>query len=233
MKPLILFDMDGTLITIDNKMRHVNTNDVKSPKEQMKKIAIQHGVPPNIVIPLNRMAHIWNQTIRYLEEKGYSDDEINIVISELDKQFMVEEKADHAVSVLLPNTLATLETLSSLGYEMGIVTTASRESYNHISRSPDYGNFGIYFKYSVTRSECRYVKPDPEPINKIIVPLSLDTFIFVGDTEHDARATQSAGGKFILINTRKHNDEIKFSMNPVAVIETIIELPDILQFTQI
>ena len=64
MKPLILFDMDGTLITIDNKLRHVNTNGVKSPKEQMKKIAIQHGVPPNIVKPLNRMAHIWNKTIR-------------------------------------------------------------------------------------------------------------------------------------------------------------------------
>ena len=230
MKPLILFDLDGTLITANKKMNHLNTEIIGSPKEEMKKIAAQHGVPPDIINSLNRMAHIWNQTRKYLNENGCPEGKIQTVMAELNGQFMVEERADHKVSALWPDTLETLQILTELGYEMGVVTTASKESYEHISQSSNYGCFGNYFEYAITRSECKYIKPDPEPIKRLLKLYNNPKFVYVGDTDHDAIASMSAGGIFILINTRSHSEEAILAMSPAKVIISLKELPSVLKF---
>ncbi len=229
MKPLLLFDMDGTLIIQEKKPEYQGTTTHYGPylsiKHQMKEIVVKHGVPEPLVAPLNRMAHIWNTTRHYLEENHYSEAEINAVMTEINVPFMVEERADHEISVLLPGTVSGLEALSKLGYEMGLVTTASRESYDRISRDPIYGCFGAYFKHSITRDDCRYIKPDPEPIHRILRNHDQDDFIFIGDSDHDAQACQAAGGSFVLINTRDYDSETIDSLNPFLVIDRLDELP--------
>jgi len=232
-QPLILFDMDGTLIiqkerpvTIEVTKFH---GSYKSVKDQMKEIAVKHGVPAEEVNALDRMAHIWNHTRRYVENHGYSEARIQTVIDEIGVPFMAEDRADHAVSELLPDTMAALESLKHSGYEMGLVTTASRESYDRISSHNDFGCFGDYFRYSVTRDECNYIKPEPEPIHRILEHFGRDDFVYVGDTDHDAQASHAAGGLFVLINTRNYGDETIKSLNPDAVIDNLRELPLTLQ----
>ena len=145
-KPILLFDMDGTLIIQGDKPAYTGTitqhSSYMSIKRHMKEIVVKRGVPPERVMGLNRMAHIWNTTRQYLEDHGYSDEQIQTVIDEINVPFMVEERADHAVSVLLPGTIEGLDSLKRLGYEMGLVTTASRESYDRISNQNEYGCFG-------------------------------------------------------------------------------------------
>jgi phosphoglycolate phosphatase-like HAD superfamily hydrolase len=112
---------------------------------------------------------------------------------------------------------------------MGVVTTASRESYEWISGHEDYGRFGEYFRHSVTRDDCRYIKPEPEPIHRILSMFNRDDFIYIGDADHDAQACQAAGGRFVLMNTREYDAETMESMSPDAVIENLLELPAALQ----
>jgi len=231
-KPLLLFDMDGTLIIPMNKPKYTVTTTGKdsyeSIKTQMKKIAVKHGVPSDLVTKLDRMSHIWNVTRRFLEEKALSNEEIQTIMDELNVPFMVEEKADHACSVLIPNTLEALNSLKNLGYEMGIVTTASRESYDRISRQNDYGYFGRFFKHSITRDDCWYIKPDPEPIERILKLFKRNDFAYIGDSDHDALACRKVGGIFVLLNTRKFDLKSINKLQPKAIINNLTELPDAL-----
>ncbi|MCW4013493.1 MAG: HAD family hydrolase [Candidatus Bathyarchaeota archaeon] len=232
MKPLILFDMDGTLIIQEKPPEYQGTKTHYGPymsiKAQMKEIVIKHGVPSELVFPLNRMALIWNATRLYLEEHDYTDAEIKAVMTEINEPFMVEERADHEISVLIPDTIPGLEALQKLGYEMGLVTTASRESYDRISSDHAYGCFGDYFKHSITRDESRYIKPDPEPINRILELYNRDEFVYIGDSDHDAYACNAAGGRFVLLNTRCYDIDTVDMFSPYAVIERLSELPEIL-----
>ena len=235
MKPLILFDMDGTLIIQEKPPEYKGTKTHYGPylsiKSQMKEIVIKHGVPSELVMPLDRMATIWNTTRKYLEDNDYPDSEIKAVMTEINEPFMVEERADHEISVLIPDTIPGLKKLKDLGYTLGLVTTASRESYDRISRGKNYGRFGEYFKHSITRDECHYIKPDPEPFNRILDLYNRDDFVYIGDSDHDAYACTAAGGRFVLLNTRCYDEETVGPFSPYAVITRLSELPAVLEKT--
>ena len=233
MKPLILFDMDGTLIIQQERPVYTGTSTTHSSymsvKSHMKEIVVKHGVPAELVMNLDRMAYIWNNTRHYLEDNGCSEKQINAIVDEINVPFMIEERADHAVSVLLPGTIEGLESLRQQGYRMAAVTTASRESYDRISTSEKYGSFGKYFSYSITRDDCKYIKPDPEPIHRVLEHFMTDDFIYVGDADHDAQACSSACGRFVLINTRRYDEATIESLRPDAVIDDLRQLPSALE----
>jgi len=233
MKSLLLFDMDGTLIIQQERPVYTGVSTTHSSymsiKSQMKAIAVKHGVPPELIMDQDRMAHIWNTTQHYLEDNGYNEQQIDSIIAEINVPFMAEERADHAVSVLLPGTIEGLEQLKQLGYRMAVVTTASRESYDRISCSEQYGCFGEYFSPSVTRDDCKYIKPDPEPIHRVLDHFKTDNFVYVGDADHDAQACSAACGKFVLINTRRYDEATIESLRADAVIDDLRQLPAVLE----
>jgi len=232
-KPLLLFDMDGTLIKMTDASRHsqrIRHNvSYGSVKHRMKEIAAAHGVPYEDVSNLERMAHIWNAARAYADHNGFPEEDTQALMSAINVPFMEEEKADHAISVLIPGTVEALTTLRDLGYEMALVTTASRWSVERILGSPEYGRLGRFFTHTVTRDDCTYVKPDPEAIEKALRLYGRDGFVYIGDSDHDAEAAKVAGGAFILINTRCYEQEHIKRLEPDAVITGPDELPDVLQ----
>ena len=232
-KPLLLFDMDGTLIKMTDASRHSQHTrhnlSYGSVKHRMKKIAAAHGVPYEDVSSLERMAHIWNAARAYADQNGFSEEDTQALMSSINVPFMEEEKADHAMSVLIPGTAEALTTLRDMGYEMALVTTASRWSVERILGSPEYGRLGRFFTHTVTRDDCSYVKPDPEAIEKALRLHGRDGFIYIGDSDHDAEAANAAGGAFILINTRCYDQEHIKQLKPSVVIIGPGELPGVLQ----
>jgi phosphoglycolate phosphatase-like HAD superfamily hydrolase len=232
LKPLLLFDMDGTLIILKHRPKYRGTITHHTPfmsiKVRMKEIAVSHGVPVEEVKDMNRMAYIWNRVRSYLEEDGRSQKEIQDIIYEINGPFMVQERSEHDLSVLLPGTLSGLYALKSMGYEMGLVTTASRKSYDRLSTSDDFGRFGDFFSLSITRDDCDYIKPDPEPINRMMELCGRDDVVYVGDSDHDALAAKAAGARFVLINTRDYDEETINSFSTDGVIDNLSQLPELL-----
>jgi HAD superfamily hydrolase (TIGR01549 family) len=227
-KHLLLFDMDGTLILERKETRFENTTAqcLQQSRQQMRTIAISYGIPSSIIDPLNRMAHIWNGARRYAENNSYSTDKTFRLMTELNEPFSQQEKGEHSKSILLPGTIETLATLHGGEYPLGIVTTASRAGYERISKSKKFGSFGRYFAHSITRDDCDYIKPDPEPIIRILKLFNRSDFIYVGDSDHDAEAAKAAGGRFILVNTKQHNEETLLQINPDRIIDSLRELPE-------
>jgi HAD superfamily hydrolase (TIGR01549 family) len=230
-KPLLLFDMDGTLIipkevTSDGKAS-INTMGLQS-RQQMKRVAASFGVPQSEIDSINRMATVWNYARRYAEAHSYGDEKITGMMTGLNEFFSRQEELEHSISVLLPSTVETLEDLKRRHYTLGVVTTASRKGFERISRSNEFGCFGRYFTHSVTRDDCNYIKPDPEPIKKILQHLGRSDFLYIGDSDHDAEAAKAAGGRFILINTRPYDEEMIRKIQPDRMIDRLSELPDLI-----
>jgi len=229
---LLLFDMDGTLIHVKGSgvgLSHYVGRHAETPvKEEMKRLAALHGVPSEALCGLDRMSYIWNACRAHAIGSGYNEEDTAALMSAINGPFMDEERADHALSVLIPGTIEALETLRGLGHEMGLVTTASRWSVERMGGSPEYGCFSRFFAYTVTRDDCRYVKPHPEPILKSLNHFGRDDFLYIGDSDHDAEAARAAGGVFILVNTRGHDGEHVRRLDPAAVVSSLIELPRLL-----
>jgi phosphoglycolate phosphatase-like HAD superfamily hydrolase len=231
-RPLLLFDMDGTLIKMTDPSRHSQRvrhhTSYGSVKQRMKKLAVDHGVPAEELAGLERMAHIWNAARAYADHNGFPEEDTQALMSAINGPFMEEERADHAMSVLIPGTAEALTKLRDQGYEMALVTTASRWSVERLLGSPEHGRLGRFFTHTVTRDDCSYVKPDPEAIEKALRLYSIDDFVYIGDSDHDAEAANEAGGVFILVNTRGYDREHVKLLEPSAVITSLNELPDVL-----
>ena len=224
--------MDGTLIILKHKPKYHGSVTHHTPylsiKAQMKQVAIENGVPENLVMDLTRMAHIWNAVRRYSEEK-MSPDEVEELMRKINNPFMVEERSEHDVSELLPDTIPGLQGLRDEGYEMGLVTTASRESYERLSNSDEFERFGSFFPRSITRDDVNYIKPEPEPLNLMMKLAGRDDVVYVGDSDHDGLAAKAAGCRFVLINTREYDETTINSFSPDSVINRLTELQGILE----
>ena len=194
----------------------------------MKRTAVENGVPSRLVTDLTRMAHIWNAVRRHAEEH-MSPEVVDGLMTKINDLFMVEERSEHDISILLPDTITGLEVLKAQGYMLGLVTTASRWSYERLSNSDEFGRFGSFFTKSITRDDCRYIKPDPEPINRMKKLHNREDVVYVGDSDHDALAAHAAGCKFVLINTREYDQDAMNSFRPDGVISRLSELPGLLE----
>ena len=225
-----MFDMDGTLIDLEKKPKYTGLENKHksflSLKAQMKKIAAENGVPAEVVEDLDRMALIWNAVRKFGEDNGLAVSEL---MERINEPFMEHERDDHHISYLMQDTIPGLTSLKELGYEMNLVTTASRWSYDRISTSDDYGRFGSFFKNSITRDDVRYIKPDPQPLRKMMDLCSREEAVYIGDSDHDGYAASAVGCKFVLINTREYNKETLDLLKPDAVIEKLTQLPAVLE----
>jgi HAD superfamily hydrolase (TIGR01549 family) len=231
-KSLLLFDMDGTLITLKEVPDYHGVSTGYAPyvslRQEMKAIAASHGVPMEVYEGLSRMAHIWNRTREYAETRGFTESETWKLMDAINKPFTRHEAVDHERSYLIPGTNEALDALLNAGHVLGVVTTASRGAYERLSSSPEFGSFGKHFRHSITRDECSYIKPHPEPIARALRLFDRSDFYYIGDSDHDSQAAQAAGGFFILINTRRYDEKTIMSLNPHAVINNLGDLPDIL-----
>jgi HAD superfamily hydrolase (TIGR01549 family) len=232
-KPLLLFDMDGTLIIPRmekaDKTATIHSLSLQS-RQQMKNISHHYGVPLTELNSLNRMAHIWNRSRRYAETNGFNEKRITSMMARLNEPFNRQEELEHSLSVLLPGTIEVLESLQKNSYLLGMVTTASRAGFERISCSDEFGYFGRYFKHSITRDDCGYIKPDPEPINKVLRLFDRADFIYIGDSDHDAEATKAAGGSFILLNTKMYDEKMLQRIHPNGILDRLNELPDMISY---
>jgi HAD superfamily hydrolase (TIGR01549 family) len=228
--PLLLFDMDGTLIIprSDSDRKVTIHSPSFQSRQQMRSIAHSYGVPSIELLNLDRMAHIWNRARSYGEANCFSEERMANLMAELNIPFSRQEELEHFSSVLIPGTIEALEVLQKGTNILGMVTSASRAGYERISHSVEFGCFWKYFEHSITRDDCGYIKPNPEPINRILRQFKRSDFIYIGDSDHDAEAAKTAGGRFILLNTKQYDEKMLQRMNPDGIVDRLNELPDVI-----
>ena len=101
-----------------------------------------------------------------------------------------------------------LKNLLSLDYEMGIVTSKTREEFTH-----DFCPFGIshYFKTIICADDTQEHKPNAAPILKYVELSKTDhsKVLYIGDSKYDSKCAEDAGIDFALAVWGSHNKHIK------------------------
>lgn len=211
MKPtrFLIFDLDGTLIdSSDGVVESVNyslrmMNQPEQPPERIK---------PFIGSPLSHMYPAFTDA----------------PIDQLYRHFRV--KADEVVvasSVRLKGVQETLERLKEQGYLMAIATTKVRRN---IEGTLDRFGWRDMFDVTVGGDEVARQKPAPDAFVKALEELGgrPEMAMAVGDTVNDVMAAQAVPMRIAAVNSPYGGLEDIRSLNPDYIINSIGELPAIL-----
>jgi HAD superfamily hydrolase (TIGR01662 family) len=239
---LVLFDLGDTLIYFNGYWPDVN----RESSQEMVKALLSAGYPIDPVAFVadynQRMRAYYNErntnfieytTVRILDdmlrERGFSD--------------MTAETAQHAVDalhaveqrywLLEPDAHDTLDRLVASGYRLGMISNASdnRDVQAHVD------NHGLrkYFQHVLVSAAVGIRKPHPDIFKQALdywgVPASRT--VMIGDTlGADILGAKQVGIASVWIARRADRPDNRAHLDtilPDARIDTLIELPDLLE----
>lgn len=185
----IVFDIDGTLIDTEYAILHSLQETVLllSGKE----------------IPFSELTFALGITgMDALKSLGIKD--ISHAIELWDKNMR-----NYADTVTIFSGISELlESLLKLNYEIGIVTSKTKEEFEH-----DFCPFGIqhYFKTIICADDTKVHKPNAAPLLKYMELSGADSreILYVGDSEYDSECAENAGCDFALAGWGSHGPTIK------------------------
>lgn len=203
----IIFDVDGTLINTEYAILYSLQETVRTlsgreiPVSELTFALGITGVDALKILGIKDTAHVielWNKNMR-----KYAD-----------------------TIKIFDGITGLLESLLKLNYEMGIVTSRTREEFKH-----DFYQFGInhYFGIIVCADDTQEHKPSAEPLLKYTKLSKTDCkkILYVGDSEYDSRCAENAGIDFALALWGSHNKSIKakyFLKKPADLLSVITTL---------
>ena len=183
----IIFDLDGTLIDSAPDL-HAIAN----------KVLNAHGHKP---LTLETVASFIGNGIPKLVERCFETVQSPLEGDAFDKAvaMFLEEyaKAPAKYSTLYPGVLEALQELKGKGYKMGICTNKTESMavliVNEMGLAP-------FFDVVTGGDRLPQKKPAPEPLINCAKEMGCgpDEFVYIGDSETDARTAKSAGVPFIL-----------------------------------
>ena len=185
----IVFDIDGTLIDTEYAVLH-------SLKETIKELSERD-------IPCSELKFALGITgtdaLKKLEIK-----ETSYALELWDKNM---RNYTNTIKVF-DGIIELLRELQCLDYEMGIVTSKTREEFTH-----DFCPFGIshYFKTIICADDTQKHKPSAEPLLKYMELSKTDNskVLYIGDSKYDSKCAENAGIDFALAVWGSHNKHIK------------------------
>ncbi len=173
--PVVLFDLDGTLIDsvplIVASMRHAFEGHPDAPP-------VAEWVSL-IGTPLDTMIRRW------------AGDEADV--ARVKERYKEHQWAHHDAMVrAFPGVPALLDALTSRGVRMAVVTSKLEPSAR---RSLDFVGLSRHFAFLVGLESTERHKPDPEPVLHALGRLGArpEEAAFVGDSPHDVVAGNAAG----------------------------------------
>jgi phosphoglycolate phosphatase len=124
---------------------------------------------------------------------------------------------------LFPGAKATLEGLAARRYHLAVATGKGRRGLDR-----DMAVHGLDALFSSTRSADEAPsKPHPQMLVDIIEELEVDASetLMIGDTAYDLEMARNAGVACLAVASGVHGRERLLEFDPLALLETIAELP--------
>lgn len=177
LKPVVLFDFDGTLMDSEGMVIHC-----------FQYLFEKYGDPKDFTRELQ--LEVFGPPLHDMMKKLFPDRDPEVMVQEY-RLYQNTLPEQHIVQ-LLPNTEAVLRELKAKGYKIGIVSTRLTDSCKMW-----LDEFGItdLFDVILGRDQVVHPKPDPEGIVKACTLLGEghDQCVYVGDNASDIIAAKKAG----------------------------------------
>lgn len=211
-KPVVIFDLDGTLIDSKELIQQsfLHTFAHYKPDYQVSEEELHSFLGPTLVDSFSRYfdACMVEEVVEYYRK--FNHEQHDVYLKEI------------------PHVKETLATLQAEGYDMAIVS-------NKLTPVVEMGlkSAGIqeYFSIIVGAGDVAHAKPSPEGILKAcaMLPRSHDDVVYVGDTPSDIQTCKNMGAFSVaFVSESERANEMK-AMNPCAMITDMMELTTLLK----
>lgn len=210
----VLFDLEETLVETSW------VSHIAEFRAATRKKLIRLGIPESVLEGIKRSTVMRNKAAEYVQTR-FTEQQRKTFIHEMVRFLKAYELDAARNSKLFPETVPTLEKLTTIGVPMGLVTNTSREAVDIDFRLHGIGG---YFGSVVTRERVTKLKPDPEGILLAAKELQSKHVFMVGDLAIDVQAAKAAHATCIIVK-RSHGDAL--NLNPDYYVDSLSEIPEI------
>ena len=211
-KPIILFDLDGTLL--DTEELIIET--FKAVLKQFK---------PELKVTRELELSFLGPTLTESFAKLLPADQVQPAF----EAYRTLNKELHPKYVkAMPGAKALVEELKAKGYTLGIVSSKKKEA---IELGLQLTRLEAYFSVIIGYDEVKQFKPDPEGLLNACKALNVyhDDVIYVGDTDTDMVAADRAGMYSVAYITHPERKDALLATKPNAIIDHLSELSPLLE----
>ena len=209
----VLFDLDGTLIEF--KFRVIELKKELFDKLNDNNVIIEKRFQKESI------QNICEEAQRIMKNNANKEcDRITSDMKEIIEKYEIEGLKQSAIK---KDVFYVFNWLKKKKIKLALVTNNGR-------RSAEYAvnRFELieYFDVIITRDEVNKWKPHPEPIQKAINQLKIESNegIFIGDSKMDIQSSKSAGVKVASIPTGIHSKQQLDEEDPDYLIYSLLEI---------
>jgi phosphoglycolate phosphatase len=209
---LVVFDWDGTLM--DSIARIVSSMQAAAHHCQLT-IPTESSVKDTIGLSLSKVLDILFP--------GASQRDITALLEQYKFQYV---EGNRTPAPLFEHALLLLKALTDNDKLLAVATGKGREGLQRVFSTSQTEHF---FHASRCADEAKS-KPDPEMLLSLLAELSIapEQAVMIGDTSYDMQMAQAAGIDRIGITLGVHGREILNKFQPIAIVDSLAELQQIL-----
>ncbi|MEG0422912.1 MAG: prolipoprotein diacylglyceryl transferase [Erysipelotrichaceae bacterium] len=214
-KPVVIFDLDGTLLDTESLIfaSFHHTFKQYKPDYELSEAECKSFLGPTLKQSFDR----------------YFDPSMS---DELIKCYREYNHIHHNEYVkAFPKAKETLTYLKENGYDLAIVSNKTKET---VSYGLDFCELNDFFEVIIGCEDIKNTKPDPEGIMKACKDLyrGIDDVIYVGDSTSDIEAAKNMGAYSIAVSFDQSNLENLKATKPCRIINELSDVIDIVKEEQ-
>jgi len=133
---------------------------------------------------------------------------------------------------IVPGAEAILKDIYKGGMKIGIVTSTPQEGMSHKRHILRKTGIDKFVEVVITADDVQYKKPAGEPLVICSQKLGIapEKSVYVGDSRIDIKAGKAAGMKTIGVLTGFDDRNALGAQEPDAIIQSVVELPEVINF---
>lgn len=211
-KPILLFDLDGTLLDTEPLI-------IETFKQTLKKYK------PDLVLTRDDEIGFLGPTLHESLEKYLDPESAKLAFDDYRK---LNIELHPSLIKTMPHAKELLEALQAKGYTMAIVSSKKKEA---VQLGLQLTGLDAYFSVIIGYDEVKHFKPDPEGLLKACTELKAyhDDAIYVGDSHTDMIAADKAGMYSVAYLTHEERKQDLLDTKPNATITDLMDLLPILE----
>ncbi len=211
-KPVLLFDLDGTLLDTEPAIiaTFQKLFDKYKPTEEFTKEMQLAVIGPSL-----KESFAW-----YFPEQDFDS-----LLAEFRK---LNNELHHTHVKLMPNAKELLKSLKEEGYSIGIVSSKKSDG---VKFGIDLFEISQYIDVMLGYDNVEKMKPDPEGIKKAchLLNRGFDDCIYIGDSDTDIQAAHAAGVFSIGYEFNPARKDVLYATKPNRIINDLSEVKEILK----
>lgn len=211
-KPLILFDLDGTLLDTEPLI-------IETFRQTLKKYK------PELTLTRDQEIALLGPTLHESLEKYLEPEQAKLAFDDYRK---LNIELHPSMIKTMPNAKDLLEVLKVKGYPMAVVSSKKKEA---VQLGLQLTQLDSYFQTIIGYDEVKKFKPDPEGLLNAckVLGMAHDDALYVGDTDTDMMAADKAGMFSVALITHEERKDALLKTKPNASINNLMELVPILE----